>query len=86
MAEVAVVGKPYPERAEIAKVFVVLRSNITRTDALKAEQRHVRTRLALRAYPREIEFIDDLPKTPRLAVGCSVSCSGDDRASPSSTS
>jgi acetyl-CoA synthetase len=25
--------------------------------------RHVRTRLAAHAYPREIEFIDELPKT-----------------------
>jgi acetyl-CoA synthetase len=24
----------------------------------------VRTRLALHTYPREIEFIDELPKTP----------------------
>ena len=34
-------------------------------DALKAElQQHVRTRLGLHAYPREIEFINELPKTP----------------------
>jgi acetyl-CoA synthetase len=25
---------------------------------------NVRTRLALHAYPREIEFIEELPKTP----------------------
>jgi acetyl-CoA synthetase len=31
---------------------------------LKTElQQHVRARLALHAYPREIEFIDELPKT-----------------------
>jgi len=65
VAEVAVVGKPDPERTEIVKAFVVLRSGITPSDALKTElQQHVRTRLALHAYPREIEFIDELPKTP----------------------
>jgi len=65
VAEVAVVGKPDPERTEIVKAFVVLRSGITPSDALKIElQQHVRTRLALHAYPREIEFIDELPKTP----------------------
>jgi acetyl-CoA synthetase len=32
---------------------------------LKAElQQHVRKRLGLHAYPREIEFIGELPKTP----------------------
>jgi acetyl-CoA synthetase len=65
VAEVAVVGKPDPERTEIVKAFVVLRSGIHPSDALKIElQQHVRTRLALHAYPREIEFIDELPKTP----------------------
>ncbi|SEC72756.1 acetyl-CoA synthetase [Rhizobiales bacterium GAS188] len=65
VAEVAVVGKPDPERTEIVKAFVVLRPGIEPTDALKAElQRHVRTRLALHAYPREIAFIAELPKTP----------------------
>ncbi len=65
VAEVAVVGKPDPERTEIVKAFIVLRSGIEPSDGLKAElQQHVRTRLALHAYPREIEFIDELPKTP----------------------
>jgi acetyl-CoA synthetase len=65
VAEVAVVGKPDPERTEIVKAFIVLRSGIKPSDGLKAElQQHVRTRLALHAYPREIEFIDELPKTP----------------------
>ena len=27
-------------------------------------QNHVRNRLSLHAYPREIEFISELPKTP----------------------
>ena len=45
VAEVAVVGKPDPERTEIVKAFVVLRPGIDASDALKTElQQHVRTR------------------------------------------
>ena len=65
MALAAVVGKPGPLRTEIVKAFVVLRPGIEPTDALKTElQQHVRTRLGLHAYPREIAFIAELPKTP----------------------
>ena len=44
VAEVAVVGKPDPERTEIVKAFVVLRPGFDPSDALKAElQQQVRT-------------------------------------------
>ena len=65
VAEVAVVGKPDPERTEIVKAFIVLRTRPNDPTALKSElQKFVRTRLSLHAYPREIEFRDELPKTP----------------------
>jgi len=65
VAEVAVVGKPDPERTEIVKAFIVLRSGVNSVEGLERElQQHVRVRLSLHAYPREIEFIDELPKTP----------------------
>ncbi len=65
VAEVAVIGKPDPERTEIVKAFIVLRQGHQASNALIAEiQDHVRTRLSLHAYPREIEFLDALPKTP----------------------
>ncbi len=65
VAEVAVIGKPDPERTEIVKAFIVPRARVNAVDELKATlQQHVRTRLSLHAFPREIEFIDELPKTP----------------------
>jgi acetyl-CoA synthetase len=65
VADVAVVGKPDSERTEIVKAFVVLRGGHERSDALvKDLQRHVRERLSKHAYPREVEFLDVLPRTP----------------------
>lgn len=65
VAEVAVVGKPDPERTEIVKAFIVLRQRSNDLETLTKEiQNHVRTRLSLHAYPREIAFVDELPKTP----------------------
>ena len=64
--EAAVVGKPDAERTELVKAFVVINSQYRADAALAEELRlHVRKRLAAHAYPREIEFVSDLPKTPR---------------------
>ncbi len=58
VAEVAVVGKPDRERTEIVKAFIVLRPGIAANDSLILEiQEHVRARLSMHAYPREIEFL-----------------------------
>ena len=65
VVEAAVVGKPDPERTEIVKAFVVLAAGQSASDTLARElQQHVRARLSAHAYPREIEFLADLPKTP----------------------
>jgi acetyl-CoA synthetase len=64
VAEAGVIGKPDPERLEIVKAFVSLKAGFTASDELRHEiQTFVRTRLAAHAYPREIEFLDSLPKT-----------------------
>ncbi|SDD97223.1 acetyl-CoA synthetase [Cupriavidus sp. YR651] len=65
VVETAVIGKPDPERTEIIKAFVVLGPRYAPSPELAEELRlHVRNRLAAHAYPREIEFVAELPKTP----------------------
>jgi acyl-coenzyme A synthetase/AMP-(fatty) acid ligase len=65
VAEVAVVGKPDPERTEIVKAFVVLAEGFEASQDLAAElQEHTKAETAPYKYPREIEFLEELPKTP----------------------
>jgi len=60
----AVIGVPDERRGQVPKAFVVLRAGFEPSDALADELRtHVRTRLAAHDVPREIVFLDDLPKT-----------------------
>lgn len=63
--EAAVIGKPDPERTERVKAFVVLHAGYAADETLaEALQQYVRKRLSAHAYPREIEFVSELPKTP----------------------
>ncbi len=61
--ESAAVAKPDAERGEIVKAYVVLKPGHTASDALARElQEHVKHITAPYKYPREIEFVEELPK------------------------
>jgi acetyl-CoA synthetase len=65
VAEVAVIGKPDAQRTEIVQAVIVLKAGVAGTDDLKADiQQMVRQRLSSHAYPRQIDFVAALPKTP----------------------
>jgi acetyl-CoA synthetase len=60
----AVVGKPDATRTEIVKAYVVLREGAMPSAELRANlQDFVKARLAAHEYPREIDFVSDLPLT-----------------------
>ncbi len=60
----AVIGKPDPVRTEVVKAFVVLKPDVPFREGLAAEiQEFVKTHLAAHEYPREVEFINELPMT-----------------------
>jgi len=64
VAEAGVIGKPDQLRGNIIKAFIVLTPGHTESDELKADiQKHVKSKLAGHAYPREIEVVKSLPKT-----------------------
>src|SRR5437868_13185985 len=64
VAECAVVGVACPERGQKVKAFVVLAAGAESSEALVADlQAHAKAQIAPYKYPREIEFVDALPKT-----------------------
>ena len=64
MAETAVIASADEIRGQIVKAFVVLAPGHLPSDDLAGQlQDHVKTVTAPYKYPREIEFLDDLPKT-----------------------
>ena len=65
VAESGVIGKPDPKRGSIIKAYVVIKPEFDPTEELvEALKQHVRNRLSTHAFPREIEFMPELPKTP----------------------
>jgi acyl-coenzyme A synthetase/AMP-(fatty) acid ligase len=63
--ECAAVASPDPARGEVVKAFVVLRPGEVASELLAKEiQEHVKRVTAPYKYPRRVEFIDNLPKTP----------------------
>jgi acetyl-CoA synthetase len=64
VAEAAAVAAPDERRGFVVKAFVVLAAGHEPSDALAGEiKAFVRDHLSAYAYPRLIEFVDDLPKT-----------------------
>ncbi|MGO1251184.1 AMP-binding protein [Psychrobacter sp.] len=65
VAESAAVGVPDEVRGNTIKSYVVLKDGIVGTDEIATQiQGLVRERLSTHAYPREVEFVAALPKTP----------------------
>jgi acetyl-CoA synthetase/medium-chain acyl-CoA synthetase len=64
IVEAAVVAKPDPTRGEIVKAYVILKQGVAGTPELVTEiQEFVKSVTAPYKYPREIEFVAELPKT-----------------------
>jgi len=62
--EAAAVASPEEKRGNVVKAFVVLGEGEQPSDELAEEiKQFVRGHLSAYAYPRRIEFVDDLPKT-----------------------
>ena len=65
VAECGVVGAPDPDRGMIVKAYVVLRPDRAGDAALtKLLQDYVKEQIAPFKYPRAIEYVTELPKTP----------------------
>ena len=64
VALVAVVGIPDELRTEIVKAFVVPQADVKPgTEVAEDIKTFVKTRLAAHEYPREVEFVEELPMT-----------------------
>jgi acetyl-CoA synthetase len=64
VAVAGVIGVPHGERGAVPKAFVVTTEEHDPNEGLREElQDHVRERLAKYEYPRELEFVEALPRT-----------------------
>jgi acyl-coenzyme A synthetase/AMP-(fatty) acid ligase len=64
VAESAVIASPDEMRGEVVKAYIILAPGYTASDELVTQlQDHVKKVTAPYKYPREIEFVESLPKT-----------------------
>ncbi|CAB4936001.1 MAG: AMP-binding protein [Actinobacteria bacterium] len=64
VAETAVIGIPDIDRGMLVKAFVVLQPGFAADPSMaRGLQDHVKATIAPYKYPRQIEFVDELPKT-----------------------
>jgi len=64
VAECAVIAKPDKDRTNIVKAFVVVREGFQAKPVMVQElQDFVKNEIAPYKYPREVEFVEELPKT-----------------------
>jgi acetyl-CoA synthetase len=64
VAMAAVIGVPDQIRGEVVKAYITTKQGVDGNGALATEiQAFVKTRLAAYEYPREVEFIDQMPLT-----------------------
>ncbi|MFJ8234230.1 AMP-binding protein [Ureibacillus sp. NPDC094379] len=65
VTETAVVGVPDVQRGEVVKAYIVLKAKFTPSEELaKGIQQFVKGNLSAHEYPRVIEFVEEIPKTP----------------------
>lgn len=63
--ECGVVGRPDAERGTVVCAFVVLREGVDGDDSKRREiQDFVKSRIAPYKYPRDVRFVDQLPRNP----------------------
>jgi len=64
VALVGVIGVSDPVRGEIVKAFILPQAGVTPDSALEQSiKEHVKKRLEAHAYPREVAFVDEMPRT-----------------------
>ena len=64
VAESAVVGAPDQSRGQIIKAFIKLKTGYVGNEIIAREiTMFAREKLGLHAYPREIRFVNELPRT-----------------------
>jgi acetyl-CoA synthetase len=65
VSECAVIAVPDSTRGEVLESYVVLRFDEKQSkEIVKSIQNWVKTRYAAHAFPRQVHFVDALPKTP----------------------